>query len=40
MKTHVLLFLGAAAVGYFAANTLAGYQPFTFAYQQGAKFAA
>ncbi len=39
MGKHALIFIGAAAVGFFAAQSLVGYQPFTFAYTQGAKIA-
>lgn len=37
MKTNLYFFLGAAALGFFAAGTLAQYQPFTFAYTKGAE---
>jgi hypothetical protein len=35
-KTHLLIFAGAAVAGYFLAANVVGYQPFTWAFTQGA----
>jgi len=37
MKTNTIIFAAAAVAGFFLADTLVGFQPFTFAYTEGAK---
>lgn len=39
MNKHIYFFLGAVAVGYLAANSLADKPVFSTAYTQGAKLA-